>query len=501
MKFGDLVSTAFASLLQHKLRSSLALLGVTLGSLLLFSSLAGGLGVLNAVNQRLSVGNRLVEIQVYGGHKTKTVTADAARDAGITQKMSEQRRLRIAQAMGVGGREPVPVNLETIGALQAVQDVESAWARIGLQATARIRSERGEPTALHQHDRWVHAVSSARPPIEQDLSAIIVAGRDAVVGKDEALVSELLLYQCGFRREQDVAKAIGLQIYLIPRTPSLENLFLLSQKLRRSPETNVMDASNQKVTFADVDQQLRKLEQSQSMPSRPLKIVGVFRVPTDDEVSLNPGVSPARNSNILMPYSAACYYLKELGQGKRNLNAVVHAKSAERVKAVESALQASGYQTRSLSDIALRIRTGVLLITAIITLIAGGALFISAIGIANTMIMNVMERRGDIAIMKSIGAKDRDINAMFLVEGTLIGVIGGVAGLVVGWSLTRLCGSYIRQMLEEKLSEPLGADVFSYPAWLVICTPLVAAIVTMIATLVPARRAAKLDPVSALREL
>ncbi|NND97593.1 MAG: FtsX-like permease family protein, partial [Pirellulaceae bacterium] len=143
----------------------------------------------------------------------------------------------------------------------------------------------------------------------------------------------------------------------------------------------------------------------------------------------------------------------------------------------------------------------VLLITALITAIAAGALFISALGITNTMIMNVLERRREIAIMKAIGARDRDVHRMFMVEGMLIGVLGGLSGLLLGLGITRICGDAIRGQLERQLDEPLGADVFSYPLWLVIGTPVIAAIVTTLATSVPARRAARIDPATVLRGL
>ena len=177
------------------------------------------------------------------------------------------------------------------------------------------------------------------------------------------------------------------------------------------------------------------------------------------------------------------------------------ADSPENVKSVEEALNETGFNTQSFSELAVQIRTAVLLITAIITTIACGALFISAIGITNTMIMNVLERRNEIAIMKAIGARDRDINRMFLLEGLLIGIIGGTIGALLGWTLSQICGKYIQQMLEKRLDEPFGSEVFSYPLWLVVGTPLIAAAVTTLATFIPARRAARLDPVAALREL
>ena len=117
------------------------------------------------------------------------------------------------------------------------------------------------------------------------------------------------------------------------------------------------------------------------------------------------------------------------------------------------------------------------------------------------MIMNVLERRREISIMKSIGAKDSDVNRMFLLEGALLGVLGGLLGLVLGYMLSQLTADYIREFLERRLNEPMGDQIFAYPLWLIVGTPILATLVTTIATVVPARRAAKVDPVATLRAL
>jgi putative ABC transport system permease protein len=185
----------------------------------------------------------------------------------------------------------------------------------------------------------------------------------------------------------------------------------------------------------------------------------------------------------------------------KRTTAVVLAKSAKAVPEIESQIVELGYATRSLAEIATQIQTAVLLITFIITAIAAGALLISAIGITNTMVMNVLERRKDIAVMKAIGARDRDLRRMFLIEGFLMGLVGGTLGLLLGLLFSELCGQWIHRQLEERLNEPLGESVFAYPWWLIVGTPLLASIVTMLASYLPASRAAKIDPAQILRGL
>lgn len=123
--------------------------------------------------------------------------------------------------------------------------------------------------------------------------------------------------------------------------------------------------------------------------------------------------------------------------------------------------------------------------------IAGISLLVAGIGIANTMLMSVMERTREIGIMKAIGASNRNILEIFLMESALIGLIGGVIGGIVGIGFSNVIGVVLRNYgigFATKVTPELflGGVGFSL-------------IVGVIFGLLPARRAAKLQPVEALR--
>ncbi|WGI17177.1 ABC transporter permease [Methanonatronarchaeum sp. AMET-Sl] len=125
-------------------------------------------------------------------------------------------------------------------------------------------------------------------------------------------------------------------------------------------------------------------------------------------------------------------------------------------------------------------------VTIFVVGIAGIALVVGAIGIANIMIVSVVERTREIGIMKAVGAKNRDIIQLFLVESTILGIVGaavGVAlGLGVGWLGTNLMG--------WPMVYPLD--------WITIAV-IVGIAVGIASGLYPAWRAAKVDPIIALR--
>ncbi|MBU0590781.1 ABC transporter permease [Candidatus Micrarchaeota archaeon] len=111
---------------------------------------------------------------------------------------------------------------------------------------------------------------------------------------------------------------------------------------------------------------------------------------------------------------------------------------------------------------------------------------VGAIGISNTMFMNVLERVKEIGILKSVGATRKDILSLFLTESAIIGLIGGSIGLMLGYGLLELLVSIFD--VPALLTVNIIAFVFLFS----VGTGLVAGFL-------PAYRAAKLDPVEALR--
>lgn len=125
--------------------------------------------------------------------------------------------------------------------------------------------------------------------------------------------------------------------------------------------------------------------------------------------------------------------------------------------------------------------------------LASISLLVGAIGIANTMYTSVLERRREIGIMKSIGAKNSDITQIFLIESSLIGLIGGSIGVLIGAGLSLLAQKLIETFLGE------GFFQVFLPWWLLVGAALFALIIGTLSGILPARQAAKMNPVDALR--
>lgn len=490
MNRSDLLKSAVQGLLQHKLRSLLTLMGVALGSLLLFTSLSGGLGVTETVNRRLDVGERLLRINVLSGHIVTPATVEAARSAGFTQEMSDERRIRLATARGIGGRKDVPLTISSLDDLESMDHVASVWPVISFRA----------PLFIESSSTWAPVnVNAIRPTAP--VSNLLVAGRWlAKDAANEILVNELYLYAQGFKSEEEMGNVIGTKVRVVPSNESTVGVAMMAKAMKEfeklAAEQGLTEDQRREKTNAKIQSALEKA----NVQPVEFEIVGILRAPTVREIQFNPTMNDFKQ-NVLMPHQPASEIWRKLNSATRRIQAVVLADEPENVIHVEKDLHAVGYLTNSLAKLAHQVRSAVLLITAIVTAIATAALLIAGIGITNTMVMNVMERRREIAIMKSIGAQDRDIRRIFLLEGMLIGFVGGVLGLILGYALTQLTGDTICRILEQRLNEPFGEQIFAYPLWLIAATPLVAMVVTTIASAIPARQAAKVDPVSTLQAL
>jgi len=126
------------------------------------------------------------------------------------------------------------------------------------------------------------------------------------------------------------------------------------------------------------------------------------------------------------------------------------------------------------------------------------ALLVAAIGIANTMAMAILERTREIGLMKAIGATNRDVLSVFLGEAAGIGFIGGLGGVIIGWSagqiINVLAMAYLAGQAVQTGGPPPSIAVYT-PTWL----PLFALIFATIIGLVSGLRAATLIPVDALK--
>ncbi|MGE0711790.1 MAG: ABC transporter permease [Planctomycetota bacterium] len=132
-----------------------------------------------------------------------------------------------------------------------------------------------------------------------------------------------------------------------------------------------------------------------------------------------------------------------------------------------------------------------LMITGLLIGIVSVALIVGGIGIMNIMLVSVTERTREIGIRKALGAKNRDILAQFLIEAVALGALGGLAGIACGY----LAGAFAREVISIWVNFP----PIHVPGWAIGIALGFSGTVGLISGLYPAWKAARLNPIEALR--
>lgn len=176
----------------------------------------------------------------------------------------------------------------------------------------------------------------------------------------------------------------------------------------------------------------------------------------------------------------------------------VKVDESDNVEAVLDTIQSMGYRAEANKEWLEEIEKEFMIIEAVLGGIGAVALLVAAIGIANTMTMSTYERTKEIGIMKVLGCGLGNIRSMFLTEAAFIGLLGGIAGIVLSYGLSVLVNRFLAPML---MSDEYGAgtNISVIPLWLVLVSIVFSTLIGMIAGFFPAQRATKLSPLAAIR--
>jgi putative ABC transport system permease protein len=184
-----------------------------------------------------------------------------------------------------------------------------------------------------------------------------------------------------------------------------------------------------------------------------------------------------------------------------NINVYGQAKvktySTEEMNVIRDTILEYGLLVSSLSDVVEQANQIFSVVQIILMLFGIIALVVSAIGMFNTMTITLLERTEEIGIMKSIGASDMIISAMFFMESAIMGFLGGCSGVAIGWFGGLGFNSIINFIAVRFGGEKVS--LFYSPLWFVLSILAFSGVVGFLTGYVPARRASKIDPLDALR--
>ncbi|MCX7419571.1 MAG: FtsX-like permease family protein [Planctomycetia bacterium] len=516
MNLSDLFGFAFHSLTQHKLRSSLTLLGVILGAFLVIVTISIGQGVQEVIPRLMRRNDQLRQISVQpNGEREK---ADFVKEP-IVGEMSDERRVRLAEAKkrrhrGRAGDLLQPITDERLAELAAIEHVESAIPIIGANVELRLRDIAST----------VYCVSSTTD--NPNIARSLVAGRSiSSNGAKEVLIHEFVAYELGFQNEADLSQLLGSTVQLEfnlggsylssllqsqrggKQKPSAEEQQTLEEVMRMLPVvaqqlklTDNLQQLLKKTLTSFAENETVALQSSKVVSTGDLTVVGIYRSSTDEEHrTLHEYFG--LNDQAQVPVEVARELARQMpGFDKNGYGQVVVRVDEERhVRSVVEHLRSQKYQFRSLVEIVEHLQREYGLMLWSMTALGTVALLISAIGITNTMLMSVLERTREIGIMKAVGARDGQIQAIFLTEGACIGLVGAAIALVSARGASMFANSWIQQIVSREAHQPVDDQLFLFPWWLIVGIFIATLTVTLLAAWIPARRAARIPPVVALR--
>ncbi len=175
----------------------------------------------------------------------------------------------------------------------------------------------------------------------------------------------------------------------------------------------------------------------------------------------------------------------------------VRVSKSEFLNQVTDAIIEKGFNVTALSktvEQATKIFQGV---QAVLASFGGIALIVSAIGMFNTMTVTLLERTGEIGIMRTIGASSIDIKILFVSEAVIVGFLGGVMGIAIGMGIGITLNTGINFLASQYGG--VAVKMFRFPIWFLIFISSFSGIVGFMTGVFPARRAAALNPLDAIR--
>ena len=467
MKLPDLAELAVRNLRESLLRNSLTTIGISVGVASLVAMLSLGIGLQQLASRRLMKSGLF-----------DTVVVTSRRD--LRNFGREEERGGPAPAESRILDEPTRQEIEHLpNVLEAYPDIRFI-TELRYEDKPHLTMVAALPSSAKTNDAFEgvqgHFFSSDTAPeaILQKSFAEELLGKTPKPGLDETDVAQL------------AAPLLGKELTM--------------RYAQRETQTATSAPTNEK-NAATGDKSLASAAYSVISREQKLTIVGVadldpesMRGPTRARVFLP--LKLAESLHVMQPTD-----LREISRAATDQpvysSVSVHVKNPSQVQGVEDRIKKMGFNTFSILDASRSIQQFFKVLDVFLGIFGSLALAVAFVGIVNTLVMAILERRREIGIMKAIGASDSDVRKLFFAEAGAMGILGGIVGVALGWVIGQVINLGTNVYLK---SQSFPAEHFwSVPLWLVAFAVLFSFVVSLAAGLYPAGRAARLDPVQALR--
>ena len=451
MKTPDLLELATRNLRESMLRNSLTTIGISVGVASLVSMMSLGVGLQRMISVRLEkVGFNLLTVMNRGNLRMGAAAMDLSQANPADERaLDEAARLEIAHLPGVIEAYP---DLRFTGEF-SFGDVSRHALATGLPESVKTTDDFNNVKG-----RFFSSPAAAEAIVDKYFAAQLLGRAIERPGRGMLKKSAPV--------EMDVA---ALARDLVGK----ELVLRYSQRIAGSDQAGGYTVVPRQATMkiagvADIDLQSRYARTGVFLP---MKFAQDLRVMQGADLRASSG--PVYNLLIVR--------VKEAGQ----------------VQKVEDTVKKMGFGAFSIQDAKRSLRQGFAVFDIFLGVFGSLALAVASIGIVNTLVMAILERRREIGIMKAIGASDSDVKRVFFAEAGAMGVVGGVVGVLLGWLIGRVINVGTNIYLTRQGAA--NVEVWYVSWWLVAGAIGFALVVSLLAGWYPASRASRLDPVEALR--
>ena len=465
MKIPDLTELAFRNLRESLLRNSLTTLGISVGVASLVAMLSLGIGLQQLFSRRLAKSGLFDTVLVTSRRDLRGMGREEERNGPApaeSRVLDEAARLEI---------EHLPNVIEAYPDIRFITELRYD-DKPHLTMIAALPSSAKSNDAFEGMQGSFFSSDAAAEVILQKSFAEELLGKPPGRGIDETKVADLAKPLLG--------KELMMRYAQRATSPA--------------PSPPSIDATNPVDGLAEAAYSVISREQK-------LTIVGVadldpetMRGPTRAKVFLP--LKLAESLHVMQPTD-----LREISRaaGDQPVYSSISArvKNPAQVQSVEDAIKKMGFGTFSILDASRGLQQVFRVLYAFLGIFGSLALIVASIGIVNTLVMAILERRREIGIMKAIGASDGDVRTLFFAEAGAMGIFGGVVGVLLGWAIGQIINLGTNVYLKGQGFPP--EHFWSVPWWLVAFAIVFAFLVSLVSGLYPAGRAARLDPVQALR--
>jgi putative ABC transport system permease protein len=457
MRISDYIEQSFSNLRKKKLRTFLTTFGVVIGIGALVSMFSFGKGVQKNVTDSFKEMGLFNYIAVYSAsNRSRTEQAHMDPDDRHGQIQNEQ----------VPDSENSPIlDVNFLQEVRKMKGVESAFPEIRFPALIKFREK-------------------------EQFSIVQVMSADVCQ-------SELMKLRAGKAYVDDAENSLIINDSLLRRMDVKEFETVLGEEI----EVFTLAIDSALLNPANMMSIMQGDKLPFSQESYSFTIAGVAErmgmggfIPVRSDVYMPPG--PAEGMKKISLTSIRDFF--QPAEKLKGYSAVtIKVASVKYIDPINEQMEAKGLKTFALIDQLKEIKTAFLFMDMFLAAVAMIGITVASLGIINTMVMSILERYREIGIMKAIGASDKDVKKIFFFESGMIGFLGGIFGLALGWFVSTVINQIANHFL-AKQGVPY-VNYFSFPLWLCLGAVAFSILVSLAAGLYPALRAARVDPVVALR--